>query len=119
MTGTNTPVSLTLRVLVYPAPADLSARAFSFTQWSQDAPGGTYPEHMIFLQSAMDDPGVYDDLLYAYNLTADQYNDVDLLNIGFPLPKYIPYTDKRSGRAGNQFHQYRPWSGSGRRPGFP
>ncbi|KPP95301.1 MAG: extracellular protein [Bacteroidetes bacterium HLUCCA01] len=82
--GTNTPVSLTLRVLVYPAPADLSARAFSFTQWSQDAPGGTYPEHMIFLQSAMDDPGVYDDLLYAYNLTADQYNDVDLLNIGFP-----------------------------------
>lgn len=82
--GINTPVSLTLRVLVYPAPSDLSAAAFTFTQWSQDAPGGTYPDHMIFLQSAMDDPGVYDDLLYAYNLTADQYNDVDLLNIGFP-----------------------------------
>ncbi|MCH8524427.1 MAG: T9SS type A sorting domain-containing protein [Balneolales bacterium] len=77
-------VSAAIRVLVYPDPHSLSSGEFNFTSWSQDSPALSYPANMIFLQSDMNDPGLDDALLFAYNIPVGDYADADLINVGFP-----------------------------------
>lgn len=62
------PVSTTFTLLVYPAAHDLAASPFTFTGWGAGEPAMTYPEHMIFLQSGMDDPGLTTTLGRAYQI---------------------------------------------------
>lgn len=83
--GLNTPVvSTSMRVLVYPAAHRLRDGSFTFTSWSQDSPALTFPDNMIFLQSDMNDPGLEDELLFAYFIPLGEYADADLVNVGFP-----------------------------------
>lgn len=56
------------RALVYPAAHELAAGAFAFGAWASDQPAGTYPEHMLFLQSAQSDPTLGTPLEYAYRI---------------------------------------------------
>ncbi|TVR45132.1 MAG: hypothetical protein EA425_18505, partial [Puniceicoccaceae bacterium] len=41
-----------------PPPHDLSSGPYTFSFWSEDAPAGTYPPHMIFEQTSGGDPGL-------------------------------------------------------------
>ncbi|NLY43445.1 MAG: DUF5011 domain-containing protein, partial [Clostridiaceae bacterium] len=49
-----------------PEPYDLSQGPYSFTEWSDQSPEGTYPQNMIFLQSNMNDPGLEDEMTAPY-----------------------------------------------------
>lgn len=80
----NNPVGLNVRVLVYPKPFTLSGGDFVFSSWNKDTPEMTFPEHMIFLQSNKNDPGMNDQLDYAYYITPDEFGADDSGNIGFP-----------------------------------
>ncbi|TVR48819.1 MAG: hypothetical protein EA425_13635 [Puniceicoccaceae bacterium] len=68
------------RVLVYPEAHDLSTAPYTFNTWSPLSPAGLFPEHMIFLQSDRNDPGLEDELLFAYAIPpadASEPEDVD------------------------------------------
>lgn len=56
------------RVLVYPRAHELAAGAFTFGEWATNQPTGTYPEHMLFLQSDQSDTGLATPLVYAYRI---------------------------------------------------
>ena len=56
------------RVLVYPRAHELAAGAFAFGEWATNQPAGTYPEHMLFLQSDQNDAALATPLLYAYRI---------------------------------------------------
>jgi hypothetical protein len=82
--GNHAPVPHTFRVLVYPAAAALAESAYAFTEWDPDLPERTYPEHMLFLQSDVSDPGLAQPLLYPYFIPHDDYHADDQETIGFP-----------------------------------
>ena len=82
--GRHDPVSTGFRVLIFPAAAVLADSAFAFAEWDPNLPERTYPEHMLFLQSAVNDPGVNEPLLYAYYIPHEDYAAGDSLTIGFP-----------------------------------
>ncbi|MCC5844288.1 MAG: CotH kinase family protein [Verrucomicrobia bacterium] len=75
--GVNPPVSTELHVLVYPAPFALSGGNYVFNHWSADASAGSFPDHMIFLQSGVSDPGLSEALLFAYSIAGDAHVDDD------------------------------------------
>ena len=56
------------RVLVYPRAHVLADAPFAFGSWDSAQPSGTYPEHMLFLQSDRNDPLVDSPLEYAYRI---------------------------------------------------
>ena len=60
------PVAAQTRVLVHPAPHPLHAGNFHFGHWEAETPAGVYPDHMIFLQSGVSDPGFFTPLNRAY-----------------------------------------------------
>lgn len=76
--GNNPDVSFTMHVLAFPAAYNLYDASFSFTEWSAVSPAGTYPGNMIFLQSDKNDPGLDDQLLFAYQIPlADAADPID------------------------------------------
>ena len=72
------------RVLVYPEPHDMREAPFVFDFWDANTPERVYPDHMIFLQSDVDDPGPFEPLLYPYHIAHDDYHANDDGSIGFP-----------------------------------
>lgn len=62
------PVNASFTLLVYPAAHHLAASPFAFTAWAADAPAMTYPDHMLFLQSEVNDPGLATSLDRAYQI---------------------------------------------------
>ncbi|MBE0638144.1 MAG: T9SS type A sorting domain-containing protein [Bacteroidales bacterium] len=82
--GNYPPVNASFRVLVYPMAFPLSNGQFSFTAWNPNEPEYTYPQHMIFLQSDINDPGLNDPLLFPYFIPHDDYHPDDIATIGFP-----------------------------------
>ena len=68
--------------MVYPEAHQLSEGDFFFGQWSPDQPEHTFPEHMLFLQSDVSDPGVDTPLEYAYFIPHDDYHEDD--TVGYP-----------------------------------
>lgn len=83
--GFNNPVTTSFRVLVNPEAVTITAdQAFTFNAWNSNAPEYTYPDHMLFLQSDVSDPGLNTSLQYAYFIPHDDYNDDDEGTIGFP-----------------------------------
>lgn len=82
--GINQSISKEVRVLVMPQPIEIGNQPYEFNFWNENEPQGTYPDHMIFLQSNLDDPDLSNDLLYEYHIPADEYSDDDMGNVGFP-----------------------------------
>jgi len=82
--GYNPPTPTSFRVLVYPAAHAMANGLFTFDYWSPDEPDGSYPEHMLFLQSNESDTRIDTALEYAYSLTEEEYHSDDHLTIGFP-----------------------------------
>ncbi|HPC57802.1 MAG TPA: CotH kinase family protein, partial [Kiritimatiellia bacterium] len=81
--GTST-AGMSFRVLVHPAPHVLQNGAFAFGEWDPERPEKTYPEHMLFLQSDENDPGINTLLRNAYYIAHDDYHADDADKIGFP-----------------------------------
>ncbi len=69
--GFNPPAVTLFRVLVYPEAAVMADGDFTFTEWDADEPAGSFPEHMLFLQSDTSDPGLTDPLAFAYRIPFD------------------------------------------------
>lgn len=82
--GTNEMVETEIRVLVYPRPFNFGEFDFSFESWSAAEPEFSYPEHMLFLQSDVRDPGADQPLAYSYHVPHDDYHEDDLHSLGFP-----------------------------------
>ncbi len=82
--GVNDPVAHSFRVLLHPRAAVLSEGSYGFTAWDPDLPERTYPEHMLFLQSAVNDPGLSEPLLFPYWIAHDDYHADDQGTIGYP-----------------------------------
>jgi hypothetical protein len=82
--GSQEPIVNSFRMLVHPAPHTCSEGDFVFDSWSSSEPELSYPEHMVFLQSDIDDPGMTDPLLFPYFVAHDDYHANDEDNIGFP-----------------------------------
>ena len=70
-----------LHVLVHPLPLH---EDLSFSAWAPDTPERLYPQHMLFLQSREEDPGVNTPLTDAYFIPHDDYHEDDSASIGFP-----------------------------------
>lgn len=66
--GAADPASTTFRLLVYPAAHVLQDAAFAFGTWSSNEPAGSFPAHMIFLQSDQNDPALDAALDRAYGI---------------------------------------------------
>ncbi len=67
-----------------PAPFPLSEGTFAFRSWSPDEPELSFPDHMVFQQSAVNDPGINDEMVGPYFIAHDDYHNNDSDKIGFP-----------------------------------
>lgn len=72
------------RVLVYPRPHVLAESAYSFTRWETDRPAFSFPDGMVFLQSQVTDPGLYEPLPRVYNVPMEDTHPDDMETLGFP-----------------------------------
>ncbi|MFW5831918.1 MAG: T9SS type A sorting domain-containing protein, partial [Prolixibacteraceae bacterium] len=81
---TNTSFKVSFRILVYPRAFNPAKSDFTFTEWDANAPVMTFPEHILFLQSNIDDPTDTDPLEFAYYIPENEYSGNDDGNIGFP-----------------------------------
>jgi hypothetical protein len=80
----NDKVTSEIRILVYPAPYDISASSYRFEDWDKDNQEGVFPLNMVFLQSKKNDPRLNDELVYFYSIPDNEYASSDAQNIGFP-----------------------------------
>lgn len=69
--GENPPIEFTLRLLIFPTAHSLSTGSFTFNEWSSSEPSGSFPDHMIFLQSDQSDPPLDAPLAFAYQIPAN------------------------------------------------
>jgi hypothetical protein len=69
--GVNPPAKASFPALVYPAPFALAHGNFLFESWSPNQPAGSFPSNMLFLQSALSDPGLTAELPNAYHIPPD------------------------------------------------
>ncbi len=79
--GNFPPVPLEARLLVYPEAHPLAEGEYLFDAWSPDEPAGSFPPHMIFLQSDRSDTELDTELTFAYRippLDAAEEEDVAL-----------------------------------------
>lgn len=82
--GTNPDVTLSFRVLVYPQAYSFTGSDFSFNAWNPSTAELIYPEHMLFLQSDVNDPNLAYSLEYPYYIAHNDYHDDDAASIGLP-----------------------------------
>ena len=82
--GFNEDASLQFKVLVYPKAYSFSASGYSFNAWDAGTPELVYPQHMLFLQSNVDDPSLAYPLEHAYHIEHDDYHASDSGSIGYP-----------------------------------
>lgn len=68
-------------VLVHPAAHALASQPYQFGSWDADEPEFAYPEHGLFVQSEINDPGAADPLPRAYSVGTDH---VEADSGGFP-----------------------------------
>ncbi|MBE0638143.1 MAG: CotH kinase family protein [Bacteroidales bacterium] len=79
------PFTYSFKLTIYPKAFALHNNRFTFEAFSADEPENTFPEHILFMQSEVDDPGIYEPLPYAYFIPHDDYHEEDSMNIGFPF----------------------------------
>jgi hypothetical protein len=82
--GINPPIQTSFHLLVYPEAAVLSGSPFIFDYWNKHEPDGSFPDHMLFLQSDQNEPNLETPFLIAYHIPANDYSEADAANIGFP-----------------------------------
>jgi hypothetical protein len=82
--GVNEDVEHSFRVLVYPKAFILQRGDFNFGYWSSYTPELTYPDHMLFLQSDVNDPLLEDALDFPYHIEFDEYHPNDKKTFGQP-----------------------------------
>jgi hypothetical protein len=82
--GVNPPIKKTFYLLIHPEAIAIANEGFVFSSWSPDEPEGSFPAHMLFLQSNVDDPHKNESFSYAYSIPVDDYATDDQGNIGFP-----------------------------------
>jgi hypothetical protein len=82
--GVNPPIRKSFYLLIYPEAIAIAGEGFVFSSWSPDEPEGSFPAHMLFLQSNVDDPHKNESFSYAYSIPVDDYATGDQGNIGFP-----------------------------------
>ncbi len=83
--GENPPLNASFYILVYPEAINLSEQPnYIFDYWSPDEPAGSFPEHMLFVQSTQDDPAPVTPLYHVYHIPPEDYASDDEINIGFP-----------------------------------
>lgn len=70
--------------LMNPRPYILSQGDFIFDFWSADEPDFSYPPHMSFQMSEVDDPRLSDEPVAPYHVPYDDYNSDDESSLGFP-----------------------------------
>jgi len=70
--------------ILHPSPYPLKEGEFLFDSWCSSNPGGYFPDHMLFLQSRMDDPMLLDEMNDPYYVYPNQYHADDQDKIGFP-----------------------------------
>lgn len=65
-----------------PQAYDLSAGTYAFTNWSSEAREGTYPQNMVFLQTALNDTKLEDEMTAPYcNVDGLAYNNTSRTRI--------------------------------------
>ena len=62
----------------------LANGAYHFSYWDENNAERTYPPHMVFQQSAKNDPELGDLMTHPYYVTPSEYHNDDAANIGFP-----------------------------------
>jgi hypothetical protein len=67
-----------------PAAYRLANGPYVFGYWDTNNPQRSYPIHMVFQQSSMDDPRLSDEMTAPYYIPEDDYHGDDAGNIGFP-----------------------------------
>ncbi len=78
------PLTIPLSLLVYPEAKIIKEENFLFSFWDENEPEGSFPPHMLFLQSDINDPEKENPLLFAYSIPPSDYAGSDSENIGFP-----------------------------------
>lgn len=73
-----------------PAPHPLRAGPFSWGAWSSGEPEGSFPAHMIFMQSTQDDPLLADAVDTPYAVTGDTSAE--------DMPEGYPYDNTKRSR---------------------
>lgn len=73
-----------LENLLTPDPHPLATGSYTFDFWSPDEPDFSYPPHMVFLMSAVDDPGLDAVFNSPYVVPVSDYHPDDAQTIGFP-----------------------------------
>ncbi len=65
-----------------PVPHDLARGDYSFGAWSPDAQAGTFPPHLLFLQTTVKDPGLTAAMTGEWNLPYNRSSRSRLLGLG-------------------------------------
>ncbi|REL39074.1 T9SS C-terminal target domain-containing protein [Rhodohalobacter sp. SW132] len=60
-----------------PSPYRITNQAYIFDHWSEDEPEGSFPPHMVFQQSSVDDPGLDEEMTAPYFIPFADENDND------------------------------------------
>ncbi|MCH8495876.1 MAG: T9SS type A sorting domain-containing protein, partial [Balneolales bacterium] len=73
----------------HPVAHVMASSDFEFAQWDENNEEGVFPTSMVFLQSAMDDPGLFDEVDIPYfipftSMADNEYHSNDADKIGFP-----------------------------------
>lgn len=66
-----------------PPAYPLQQGPYGFDHWNENEPEGNFPPHMLFLQSAMDDPGLDDEMTHRYHVPESDYHADDAGSVGF------------------------------------
>ncbi|ASB48670.1 CotH kinase family protein [Alkalitalea saponilacus] len=82
--GQNPPIEHSFYTIVYPEAVDPDNTEFNFNYWDANAPEGTFPNHIIFMQSDTDDPVPSTKFQRVYHIPEQEFSSGDQNNIGFP-----------------------------------
>jgi hypothetical protein len=67
-----------------PVAYRLANGPYEFNYWGSGNAQGSFPPHMVFQQSSMDDPRLIDEMTGPYHIPEDDYHGDDVGSIGFP-----------------------------------
>ena len=67
-----------------PPAYKLANGPYVFSWWDENNPEGSYPPHMLFLQSNMSDPQLHDEMTHRYHVPENEYHNDDQALTGFP-----------------------------------
>jgi hypothetical protein len=62
----------------------LAKGPYVFSWWDENNPAGSFPPHMLFLQSSVSDPLLHDEMTHRYHIPENDYHADDQALIGFP-----------------------------------